>query len=63
MVILCPLIKEFIAKLLNVDPKKRLNVQQALNNQWVLGKATKFDNMTSVLESLRGYVNKKRTKV
>ena len=52
-----------MGKLLNVDPEKRLTVQQALNNSWVLGKATKFDNMTSVLDALRGYVNKKRTKV
>ena len=52
-----------IAKLLVVDPKKRITAHQALSNSWIQGKATKFENMTSSIDALKAYVNRKKTKV
>lgn len=54
--------KDFISKLLIVDPKKRLTAVNALSNSWILGKATKFDNMSNCLDSLKAYINRKKTK-
>ncbi|CAF0887529.1 unnamed protein product [Brachionus calyciflorus] len=53
--------KDFIMKLLTVDPQKRMTVYQALNNSWILGKATKNDSLNATLDSMRVIVNKKKT--
>ncbi len=40
------------------DPKKRMTVQQALNNQWLLGKAANLKSLpTDSLQSLVGEKN------
>lgn len=56
-------LKDFISKLLVLDPKKRLTSAQALTKPWILGKATKFDNMVSALNSMKALVNRKKTQV
>lgn len=55
--------KDFIMRLLVVDPKKRLNVYQALKNPWLLGQATRNDNLSNTLDNMRVMVNKKKTQV
>lgn len=55
--------KDFLLKLLSVDPKKRPTVHQAMANTWVLGKATKTDNLSNALDTMRVIVNKKKTQV
>ena len=57
------LFKDFIIKLLRVDPKKRMTVYEALNNNWLLGKATKSDSLTLSLDSMKIIANKKKTEV
>jgi hypothetical protein len=46
-----------------VNPKKRLRANQALVNNWILGKATKNENLSACLDSLKVIVNKNRTQV
>lgn len=55
--------RDFIMRLLVVDPKKRLNVYQALKNPWLLGQATRNDNLSNTLDNMRVMVNKKKTQV
>lgn len=55
--------KDFLMRLLTVDPKKRMTVHQALANSWLLGKATKMDNLSTALDTMRVIVNKKKTQV
>ena len=41
------------------DPKKRMTVQQALNNQWLLGKAANLKTLpTDSLQALIAQKNK-----
>lgn len=55
--------KDFIMKFLAVDPRKRWSAAQTLSNNWLLGRATKNENLTACLDSLKVIVNKHRTQV
>ena len=50
-------------RLLVVDERKRMTVNQALANQWLLGKATKSDHLGAALNAMRVLVNKKKIQV
>jgi len=40
-----------------------MTVYQALNNNWLLGKATKKENLSLSLDSMKIIANKKKTEV
>jgi arginine kinase len=46
---------------LEVDPNRRMNVNEALANHWLQGKATKSDHLSNSVDSMRVIVNKKKT--
>lgn len=50
--------KDFIIRLLVDDPKKRMTVGQALNNQWLQGKAASLKSLP--LENMQALVNQKK---
>jgi calcium/calmodulin-dependent protein kinase-4 len=52
--------KDLIAKLLVLDPKKRLTAKQALNHAWVQGRAAKTDHMGKALQHLKEYTIARR---
>lgn len=53
--------KDFIIKLLTVDPRKRMTVYQGLSNQWLLGKAASLKSLP--LENMEALLTKKRREV
>ncbi len=53
--------KDFLLKFLVIDPKKRLSAHQALSNDWLQGKATRFDNLGSTIDTMRSIIMKKKT--
>lgn len=56
--------RDFILKLMTDDPKKRMTVQQALNNQWLLGKAANLKTLpTDSLQALIAQKNKQTENV
>lgn len=56
-------VKDFIMKFLVTDPKKRLTAYQALRINWIQGKATKNEHLSTSLDSMRVLVNKSKTQV
>ena len=44
--------KEFLERLLEVDCQKRPTAHESLRNAWLLGKATKYDNLEHCLGSM-----------
>ena len=47
--------------ILTVDPKNRLTAFQALGNKWLRGKATKFDNLSLTIDTMRENIIRKKT--
>jgi hypothetical protein len=47
--------------MLQVEPKRRPTVNEALDNQWLRGKATRSEHLNGSVDSMRVIVNKKKT--
>jgi creatine kinase len=48
-------------RLLVVDPKKRLTAHQALTNNWLQGRATRIDNLSLTIDTMREAIIRKKT--
>lgn len=46
--------KDFITKMLKVDPRERISIEEALNHPWIVGKAPKID-LAPTKEYLKQY--------
>ena len=55
--------KDFLMKFLVVDPTKRFNVYNALQNDWLLGNCTRPIHLSAAVDNMRVMVNKKKTQV
>ena len=59
-----PMAKEFVAKLLVVDPKRRLTADQALQHPWLAGEAGESsENLSYVTENLKDRQARSKLKV
>ncbi|XP_069138753.1 calcium/calmodulin-dependent protein kinase type IV-like [Argopecten irradians] len=54
--------KDFIARLLQKDPRKRLSVDAALRHPWVTGIAAKGDNLIETQEKIREFNARRKLK-
>ncbi|XP_076465108.1 calcium/calmodulin-dependent protein kinase type IV-like isoform X2 [Babylonia areolata] len=54
--------KDFVRKLLNVNPKKRLTAQMALQEPWVQGKATKEEEMDLAVKNMKEFNARRKLK-
>ncbi|NWI35349.1 KCC4 kinase, partial [Picathartes gymnocephalus] len=54
--------KDLVRKLIVLDPRKRLTVQQALEHPWVTGKAAKFAHMDSTQRKLQEFNARRKLK-
>ena len=50
-------------KLITLDPKKRLTAAQALNHNWVTGKAAKANHMEATQAKLKEFNARRKLKV
>ncbi|XP_039942947.1 calcium/calmodulin-dependent protein kinase type IV-like [Hirundo rustica] len=57
-----PNAKDLVRKLIVLDPRKRLTVQQALEHPWVTGKAAKFAHMDSTQRKLQEFNARRKLK-
>ncbi|XP_038019396.1 calcium/calmodulin-dependent protein kinase type IV-like, partial [Motacilla alba alba] len=57
-----PNAKDLVRKLIVLDPRKRLTVQQALQHPWVTGKAAKFAHMDSTQRKLQEFNARRKLK-
>jgi serine/threonine protein kinase len=55
--------KDLIKKILQVDPKKRLNAEQILANPWIVGEKTPRKPLMNVTDKIKEYNAKRRFKV
>ncbi|KAK0150576.1 Calcium/calmodulin-dependent protein kinase type IV [Merluccius polli] len=54
--------KDLVSKLIIQDPRKRLNVHEALQHPWVLGKAARFSHMDSTQRKLQEFNARRKLK-
>ncbi|XP_021340425.1 calcium/calmodulin-dependent protein kinase type IV-like [Mizuhopecten yessoensis] len=54
--------KDFITRLLQKDPRKRLSVDAALRHPWVIGTAAKGDHLIETQEKIREFNARRRLK-
>ncbi|XP_076880875.1 calcium/calmodulin-dependent protein kinase type IV [Brachyhypopomus gauderio] len=54
--------KDLVSKLIVLDPRKRLNVRQALEHPWVLGKAARFSHMDTTQRKLQEFNARRKLK-
>merc|ERR1711916_96185 len=55
--------KDFINKLLDVDPKKRLNAAEALNHPWIQGGTAKTTHMENTIKSMKNFNARRKFKM
>ncbi|XP_058494590.1 calcium/calmodulin-dependent protein kinase type IV [Solea solea] len=54
--------KDLVSKLIVLDPLKRLNVREALQHPWVLGKAARFSHMDTAQRKLQEFNARRKLK-
>ncbi|XP_048831726.1 calcium/calmodulin-dependent protein kinase type IV [Brienomyrus brachyistius] len=54
--------KDLVSKLIVLDPRKRLTVQQALQHPWVLGKVGRFSHMDTTQRKLQEFNARRKLK-
>ncbi|KAK1805807.1 hypothetical protein P4O66_012856 [Electrophorus voltai] len=54
--------KDLVSKLIVLDPRKRLNVRQALEHPWVLGKVARFSHMDTTQRKLQEFNARRKLK-
>ena len=54
--------KDFVQKLIVLDPKKRLTAKEALKHDWVIGKGASSKTLEKTQEKLREFNAKRKTK-
>ncbi|TDH09007.1 hypothetical protein EPR50_G00103930 [Perca flavescens] len=54
--------KDLVSKLIVLDPHKRLNVREALQHPWVLGKAARFSHMDTAQRKLQEFNARRKLK-
>ncbi|KAF7645805.1 hypothetical protein LDENG_00197780 [Lucifuga dentata] len=54
--------KDLVSKLIVLDPRKRLNVREALQHPWVLGKAARFSHMDTTQRKLQEFNARRKLK-
>lgn len=60
----CPgLVFRQVSKLIVLDPRQRLNVREALDHPWVLGKAARFSHMDTTQRKLQEFNARRKLKV
>uniref|UniRef100_A0A674MQ93 Calcium/calmodulin-dependent protein kinase type IV n=1 Tax=Takifugu rubripes TaxID=31033 RepID=A0A674MQ93_TAKRU len=55
--------KDLVSKLIVLDPRQRLNVREALDHPWVLGKAARFSHMDTAQRKLQEFNARRKLKV
>ncbi|XP_003977557.2 calcium/calmodulin-dependent protein kinase type IV [Takifugu rubripes] len=54
--------KDLVSKLIVLDPRQRLNVREALDHPWVLGKAARFSHMDTAQRKLQEFNARRKLK-